>query len=281
MKATLAAGLAAFIAFFASGILSRLYHIYVSPPSTPPKAADALRVALLGAAKIAPHALLFPARTIPEISIVAVGASSTARAKAFADRWDIPLSGTYAQIIASDAVDAVYIALINGQHYEWAAAALRAGKHVLCEKPLTSNAADARRLERLARDSSLILMEAYHNLHHPLATRMRELTRSGELGQLVALRLTSGLPGPDGVVPILLSKLGLSPHLLQFGWRSGGARARSAKMEPSLGGGKFLGQGCVHLPASAHICPHLPTSAHNLPTICPHSAHIYPHLPTR
>ena len=56
----------------------------------------------------------------------------------------------------------MYIPLLNGLHYEWAAAALRAGKHVLCEKPLTSNAAEARSLSRLAQAQGLVLFEAFH-----------------------------------------------------------------------------------------------------------------------
>ena len=227
-----------------SGIFTRLYRIYVSPKPqimAGGEATPVLRIALIGAASIAPHALLYPSRSIPEIAVVAVGARSADRARSFAKRWHIKLHGTYEQILSSEDVDAVYIALINGLHYEWAAAALRAGKHVLCEKPLTSNAREARELEQLARQRSLVLMEAYHNLHHPLATRMRELVRSGELGQLTSLSISSGLPGPDGFAPLLRDKLGLPPAQAP---PAGKTSQRKAKMDVELGGGKFLGQGC-------------------------------------
>ena len=96
-------------------------------------------------------------------------------------------------------------------------------------------------LEQLARQRSLVLMEAYHNLHHPLATRMRELVRSGELGQLTSLSISSGLPGPDGFAPLLRDKLGLPPAQAP---PAGKTSQRKAKMDVELGGGKFLGQGC-------------------------------------
>lgn len=248
MIAHLIAVALAVIAYALSGILYRLYHIYVSPtPELPPGGeASILRIALLGAASIAPHALLYPARSIPEIAVVAVGARSADRARALAEKWDIKLYGTYEQILSSDQVDAVYIGLINGMHYQWAEAALRAGKHVLCEKPLTSNAHEARELERLARQRSLVLMEAYHNLHHPLATRMRELVRSGELGELTELRIGSGLPGPDGFAALIRDKLSVAPPVAPAGATAqpSGTPRRKAKMDVSLGGGKFLGQGC-------------------------------------
>ena len=171
-SAWLVAAVAA-IAFGCSGVVARVWRFYVSPPPKPAATHPPLRIALLGAASIAPHALLFPSLSLSEIVVVGVGARAPSRARELAERWgEHLLHGTYEQILASDQVDAVYIALINGAHHKWAEAALRAGKHVLCEKPLTSNAAEARSLERLARSRSLVLMEAYHNLHHPLATRM-------------------------------------------------------------------------------------------------------------
>ena len=232
----------AVLCFTLSGIAARLYRIYVmAEPQPRSPDTPVLRVALLGAASIAPHALLYPSLTVPEISVVAVGARDAARARALAERWAIPTHGSYEQVIHSDGIDAVYIALVNGAHYQWAASALRAGKHVLCEKPLTSNAAEARKLEKLAADKSLVLMEAYHNLHHPLTTRMRELVQSGELGSLTSIQLSSGLPGPDGFLPVLRAKLGRQPPAAV---PAAEGTPRKAKMDPALGGGKFLGQGC-------------------------------------
>jgi predicted dehydrogenase len=176
--------------------------------------------------------------SVTEVTVVAVGASSAERARKLAEHWSLPMYGTYADIISERSVDAVYIALINSQHYVWAAAALRAGKHVLCEKPLANNEAQARELERLARRHNRVLLEGYHNLHHPLATRMRELVRGGELGRLTRLEVSAGLPAPGLVVPRMLRNAGLArtPPLDE--------RVVSAKMNFSLGGGRFLSQGC-------------------------------------
>ena len=88
----------------------------------------------------------------------------------------------------------MYIPLLNGLHYEWAAAALRAGKHVLCEKPLTSNAAEARSLSRLAQAQGLVLFEAFHYRYHPLTERVRSLVGAGsELGAVLELEVSAGL----------------------------------------------------------------------------------------
>ena len=153
------AALALWLAYCLSGVASRLLRIARHRPET---AADAVRFGLLGAAKVAPHGLLYPAAMIESATVVAVGARDPSRARRLASKWGIPRSGDYASVLSDPVVEAVYIPLLNGLHYEWAAAALRAGKHVLCEKPLTSNAAEARVLSRLARERGLVLFEAFH-----------------------------------------------------------------------------------------------------------------------
>merc|ERR1739841_392142 len=94
--------------------------------------ASPVRVGLLGAAKIAPFGLLHPASRLPcAVRVVAVGARDAARAAALAKQWGIQKHGTYSTVLGLEEVEAVYLPLLNGLHYEWAAAALRAGKHVL------------------------------------------------------------------------------------------------------------------------------------------------------
>ena len=236
------------VAYSLSGIVWRLARIYVyNVPSAPHATLDntqrPLRIGLIGAASIAPHALLFPSLSVAEVTVVAVGARSVSRAAALAKRWGIPIHGDYRMVLHHPDVDAVYVALINGAHYKWAARALRAGKHVLCEKPLTNNEAEARSLLALAQRHRRVLLEGYHNLHHPLATRMREIVRGGELGELVHLHITTGLPAPGLALPALRRKLSSL-----FGTADTGAavasRSVSAKMNATLGGGRFLSQGC-------------------------------------
>ena len=159
-----------------------------------------LRFGILGAARIAPMALVRPAREGTGVEVVAVAARDERRARAFARRHRIPRThGSYAALLADPEVDAVYVPLPNSLHAEWTIRALEAGKHVLCEKPLASNAAEAALVIEAAQRSGRLLIEAFHWRHHPLAARMREIVTSGELG---AERLeTGGGEAVEGRVP--------------------------------------------------------------------------------
>jgi predicted dehydrogenase len=148
-----------------------------------------VRFGLLGAARIAPAALLRPSASNPEVTVDVVAARDPGRATAFATRHTIPrVVDDYQAVVSDPSVDAIYIPLPNSLHAEWTLAALQAGKHVLCEKPFTSNAEEAERVAKAAKEAAartgLIVMEAFHYRHHPLAHRMREIVDSGELGQL-------------------------------------------------------------------------------------------------
>jgi predicted dehydrogenase len=95
---------------------------------------DTLRIGILGAARIAPAALIKPARQVPEVEVVAVAARDRDRAAAFARKHGIPtVHGSYDELLADPGVDAVYNPLPNGLHGRWTLAALHAGKPVLCE----------------------------------------------------------------------------------------------------------------------------------------------------
>jgi predicted dehydrogenase len=147
-----------------------------------------VRFGTLGAARITPAALLRPAARHPEASVEVVGARDRARAQAFASRHRLPrVVAGYQEVLDDPAVDAVYIPLPNSHHARWTCAALEAGKHVLCEKPFTANAAEAATVAAAAQAaarSGLVVMEAFHYRYHPLARRMLEIVESGELGRL-------------------------------------------------------------------------------------------------
>lgn len=149
----------------------------------PTGSVEPVRIGILGAARIAPLALVRPARSVPEARIAAVAARDPSRAARFATKHGIPkVHETYDALLADPAIDAVYNPLPNSLHCEWTIRALRAGKHVLCEKPLASNAEEAERMVRVAQESGKILVEAFHWRYHPLAERMKEIVDSGELG---------------------------------------------------------------------------------------------------
>jgi predicted dehydrogenase len=144
-----------------------------------------VRIGVLGAARIAPAAMLKPARVSADAEVVAVAARDRARAEVFARKHGVAqVFGSYRELLAAPDVDAVYNPLPNGLHAEWTIAALEAGKHVLCEKPFTSNATEAEMVAVVADRTGLVVMEAFHYRYHPLAHRMRAVIESGELGTL-------------------------------------------------------------------------------------------------
>ncbi|MBF6571429.1 MAG: Gfo/Idh/MocA family oxidoreductase [Candidatus Binataceae bacterium] len=147
-----------------------------------------LRFGILGAARIVPKGLIQPASEVREIEIVAIASRDPARAREFATAHKIPeVLNTYAEVISHPRLDAIYIPLPNSMHCEWSLRALRAGKHVLCEKPIACNAREAERMARVADETGLILAEAFHYRHHPLATRIKAVIESGVLGELLHL----------------------------------------------------------------------------------------------
>nr|CAA9272338.1 hypothetical protein AVDCRST_MAG63-3017 [uncultured Armatimonadetes bacterium] len=160
-------------------------------PSPPPP----VRFGILGAAAIAPRALIRPARAVPDVEVVAVAARDEKRARAFAAAHAVSaVHATYQALIDAPDIDAVYIPLPNALHAEWSVRALRAGKHVLCEKPLASNAAEAEQVAAVAAESGRILMEAVHYRYHPLALLMKEIVASGELGELRSIHASFCVP---------------------------------------------------------------------------------------
>ncbi|HTZ09727.1 MAG TPA: Gfo/Idh/MocA family oxidoreductase [Acidimicrobiales bacterium] len=143
-----------------------------------------LRIGVLGAARIAPAAIVRPARAVPGAEVVVVAARQRPRAEAFAAKHGVPrVAASYDEVLADPDVDAVYNPLPNGLHGRWTAAALAAGKHVLCEKPFTADAAEAREVAGAA-PPGLVLMEAFHYRYHPLFARARQLLDEGAVGTL-------------------------------------------------------------------------------------------------
>jgi len=141
-----------------------------------------LRIGILGAAKVAWYAAILPSWFVPEVQIASVAARDQKRAKRFAALWRIPrVHATYESLLADPEIDAIYNPLPNGLHAEWTIRALRAGKHVLCEKPFASNANEAMQMAQAAQESGKVLSEAFAYRNHPLAARMKEIV-TNELG---------------------------------------------------------------------------------------------------
>jgi predicted dehydrogenase len=156
---------------------------------------DTVRIGTLGAARITPAALLKPAGKLPGVEVRAVAARDRARAQEFATKHRIPLTyGSYDELLADPEIDAVYNPLPNGLHGVWTIRALEAGKHVLCEKPFTANAAEAEEVAAAATRTGLVVMEAFHWRYHPLAARVLDIIGSGDLGTVRRVEATVCFP---------------------------------------------------------------------------------------
>lgn len=143
-----------------------------------------LKWGILGAARIASKSLL-PAMRAAGAEIVAVGASTGARAEAFARAEGIPRAyAGYDAVLDDPEIDAVYLPLANGLHFEWAVKTARAGKSCLCEKPLVLQGRDARELHDIFNENHCRLQEAFMWRHHAQIAWMTEQIAGGAIGSL-------------------------------------------------------------------------------------------------
>jgi predicted dehydrogenase len=129
---------------------------------------------------------------------VAVGSRALDRAEATAREFGVPRAyGSYEQLLADDEVEAVYVGTPNGVHAEGAIAAARAGKHVLCEKPLGVSRAEAETMFEAARKHGVWLMEAFMYRFHPRTLRLAEIVAAGEIGAPTLIRASFGFAVSD------------------------------------------------------------------------------------
>ncbi|KAG9126278.1 hypothetical protein FRC07_004130 [Ceratobasidium sp. 392] len=124
--------------------------------------------------------------------VIAVGSRDVAKAQEFIDknapsRPDVKAYGSYEEVVADKNVNAVYIGTPHTHHYTNTALALRAGKHVLCEKPFTSNAAELKSLIAFAKENNVFLMEAMWTRFLPVSNAIKSVIDSGELGDVKVL----------------------------------------------------------------------------------------------
>jgi predicted dehydrogenase len=161
-----------------------------------------LRIGVLGAAAIVPMALTRPARSVPEVRVTAIAARDPKRAQRFADKHKIPrVHRNYDALLSDPDIDAIYNPLPNSLHAEWTIRALQGGKHVLCEKPFASNAQEAEEMAEAARETGLVLSEAFAYRYHPLTARVKEIISSGEIGKIrhIEAQFCFLLPSPGNI----------------------------------------------------------------------------------
>jgi len=189
--------------------------------------AETLRWGLLAAAGIARNFAKGVAHSRTG-TVVAVGSRNQQKADAFADEFDIPRRhGSYEALLADPEVDAVYIATPHPMHAEWVIKAAEARKHILCEKPIGINHAEAMAMVEAAIRHDVFLMEAFMYRCHPQTHRLVELVRDGAVGEVRVIRASFGFHA------------GFDPERRLFANR--------------LGGGGILDVGCYTVSASRLI----------------------------
>jgi xylose dehydrogenase (NAD/NADP) len=150
--------------------------------------ADPVRWGILSTAHIN-RLVIPPAHDSSLVELLAVVSRDQHRAEKYARKWGIPRAfGSYEALLDDPDVEAVYNSLPNSMHVEWSIRALEAGKHVLCEKPLSRRTADVERAFDVAERAGLVLSEAFMYRHHPQTRRLRELIDGGAIGTLQAVR---------------------------------------------------------------------------------------------
>jgi D-xylose 1-dehydrogenase (NADP+, D-xylono-1,5-lactone-forming) len=189
--------------------------------------AEPVRWGLLSTARIN-GALIGGVRGARNAELVAVASRSAEAATAYAGTWEIPRAhGTYEALLADPDVEVVYVSLPNSLHVPWAIRALEAGKHVLCEKPLSSRAADAEAAFAAAERAGRLLVEAFMWRHHPQTAAVVRLVREGAVGELRTVRAVFSFALPEG------------PNV---------------RWDPALEGGALMDVGCYCLNALRLVC---------------------------
>lgn len=156
-----------------------------------------LQLGILGAANIA-RAFTSGVAPSETVKVAAVASRDAARAESFARECGIPrFHGSYEALLADPAIDAIYNPLPNSLHAEWSIRAMEAGKHVLCEKPLATSAADARAMFAAAKRLGRHLVEAYPYRAQPQTLKLRELLAAGAIGKVRLIHSSFGIVFSD------------------------------------------------------------------------------------
>lgn len=145
-----------------------------------------LRLGIISTAGINALAIFNVIKKVEGIIVQAVASRGLKTADEYANRYNIPQAyGDYNEVINLPYIDCVYISLPNSLHSEWTIKALKAGKNVLCEKPMATSTKEANELIKTQDKSGKILMEAMHYRYHPVIQKAEEIVRGGEIGEII------------------------------------------------------------------------------------------------
>ncbi|GGI95762.1 Gfo/Idh/MocA family protein [Paenibacillus hunanensis] len=162
-----------------------------------------LRWGILGSASIAIRSVIPGIQQSSLNEVTALASRTLDKAEQTATDLGIPKAyGSYEELLADASIDAVYIPLPNHLHYEWTLRAAEAGKHILCEKPIALNAAQAEEMAAAASKAGVHLAEAFMYRHHPRYEQIRDIIASGEIGDVRGIHstFTFNSSGSDGNV---------------------------------------------------------------------------------
>lgn len=144
-----------------------------------------IRWGILGTAKIAKEQLVPAIQAARNASLTGIASRNQDSASAFASQFGIPMAfSSYEAMLASDEIDAIYIPLPTSQHVEWTLKCLKAGKHVLCEKPIALHADEIDSLIETRDRTELVVSEAFMVVYHPQWHKVRQLLKNGAIGTL-------------------------------------------------------------------------------------------------
>jgi len=199
-----------------------------------------MRLGLLSTANIN-RLVLAGARASDEVEVVAVASRDGARAEAYAGEHGVERAyGSYEELLGDPQIDAVYISLPNSLHVEWSVRALEAGKHVLCEKPLSRRPDEVERAFDAAERAGRVLAEAFMYRHHPQTKRVGDLVREGAVGELRTIRAAFSFPLAD---------------------------LENVRMRPELDGGALMDVGCYCV-SGARLLAGEPERVHGEQRLC-------------
>jgi xylose dehydrogenase (NAD/NADP) len=150
--------------------------------------ADAVKWGIISTADI--NRKVIPgAHASPKVDLVAVASRDQQRAEEYAKEWDIPRAyGSYEDLLADPEIEAVYISLPNNMHCEWSIKSVEAGKHVLCEKPMSRTTTEVVEAFDAADKAGRLLSEAFMYRHNPQTKRLKQLVDDGAIGELRVVR---------------------------------------------------------------------------------------------
>ena len=154
-----------------------------------------LRIGILGCARIVRRSIAGALKNHPSATWHGLAGRDAATAAAWAHEFGLPKHyGSYEALVTDPEIDAVYLPLPNELHRPWALAAAAAGKHVLCEKPLALDVADAECIVEDCRAAGVVLMEAFMWRHHPRVALARHMIADGKLGALRFVKMDFSFP---------------------------------------------------------------------------------------